>query len=89
MKTKDLTYYLKLRYTLVLIPEEDGWGALALELPACIGAGDTIAEALSTLEEAKRVWFEYRLDEGEYIPEPLADPHALVSQWMPLHLKRG
>ncbi len=89
MKTKNLDYYLKLRYTLVLVPEEDGWGALAMELPGCIGAGASIEEALATLDEAKRVWFEYRLEEGEYIPEPLEDPHALINQWLPLHIKRG
>jgi antitoxin HicB len=89
LPTKDLDYYLKLRYTIILISEEDGWGALALELPGCVGGGDTIEEALRMLDDAKQLWLTYSFEEGCEIPEPLADPHALVNQWRPLHLKRG
>lgn len=68
--TKDLTYYLSLRYKIILMPEEDGWGAIIPELPGCAGGGDTIAEALEMLEDAKQGWISARLDRGYPIPEP-------------------
>lgn len=68
----DLNYYLALRYKIVLIPEEDGWGAIIPDLPGCAGGGDTIAEALEMLDDAKRGWMSARLDKGYPIPEPTA-----------------
>jgi predicted RNase H-like HicB family nuclease len=54
---KDLDYYLNLRCKTELIPDkEGGWGALIPELTGCVGAGDTIAEALEMLEDAKVGW---------------------------------
>ncbi len=67
---KTLDDYMALRYRIVLVPEEDGWGALIPELPGCVGGGDTIAEALEMLEDAKRGWFLSALDHGDPIPEP-------------------
>ncbi len=53
-KVKDLDYYLNLHYKIELIPQEDGgWGALIPELPGCVSGGDTTAEALVMLEDAK------------------------------------
>lgn len=68
--TKDIEYYMALHYAIILIPEEDGWGALIPDLPGCIGAGDTIAEALEMLEDAKRGWLLVSLDLDEHVPEP-------------------
>lgn len=68
---KELDYYLSLRYTIVLIPEEDGsWGAVIPVLPGCVGGGDTIAEALDMLSDAKVGWFSSSLAHGDPIPEP-------------------
>ncbi len=70
-KTKDLIYYLNLRYRIELIPEEDGsWGAIIPDLPGCVGGGDTIAEALEMLEDAKMGWLTSRLKHGDPIAEP-------------------
>lgn len=70
LKTRTLDDYMALRYEIVLVPEEDGWGALIPKLPGCVGGGDTIAEALEMLEDAKRGWFLSALDHGDPIPEP-------------------
>jgi predicted RNase H-like HicB family nuclease len=71
-KTKDLDYYLNLHYKIELLPQEDGsWGAVIPELPGCVGGGDTIAEALEMLEDAKRGWFMSSLKHGDSIPEPI------------------
>ena len=69
IKTKDIEYYLSLRYKIVLVPEEDGWGALIPELPGCVGGGETKAEALEMLEDAKRGWLLSALEHGDPIPE--------------------
>ena len=73
---KDLNYYLSLRYKIELIPisEEDGGGWRA-EIPelgryAFVGDGDTIEEALRSLEETKRDYFEDWYKKGIEIPEP-------------------
>jgi antitoxin HicB len=72
VKTKDIAYYMSLRYKIVLIPEEDGWGALIPELPGCVGGGDTEAEALDMLEDAKRGWLLSASAHDDFIPEPAA-----------------
>ena len=72
MKTKDLNYYLGLRYRIELIPQEDGtWGAVIPDLPGCVGGGDSISEALEMLEDAKRGWLASSLKHGDVIPEPM------------------
>lgn len=69
--TKNLDYYLGLHYKIELLPEADGsWAAVIPELPGCVGAGDTIAEALEMLEDAKLGWLASRLKHGDPIPEP-------------------
>lgn len=67
---KTLEEYLALRYRIILTPEEDGWGATIPDLPGLAGGGDTIAEALEMLEDAKRGYMELWLDHGFPIPEP-------------------
>lgn len=70
MTTKNLNYYLNLRYRIELIPEPDGgWGAVIPELLGCVGGGDTIVEALEMLDDAKRGWLTTRLQHGDSIPE--------------------
>lgn len=69
--TKNLDYYLGLHYRIELLPEADGsWAAVIPELPGCVGAGDTIAEALEMLEDAKLGWLTSRLKHDDPIPEP-------------------
>jgi antitoxin HicB len=70
VRTKDLSYYMTLRYKTILIPEEDGWGAIIPDLPGCVGGGDTIQGALEMLEDAKQGWFASALAHGDVIPEP-------------------
>jgi predicted HicB family RNase H-like nuclease len=81
---RDLKFYMSLDYPVEIrrLSEEDGGGYLA-----CIpylgrwmftAAGDTIEEALHTLEEVKRDHFERLLSEGKEIllPPPVdADEH--------------
>jgi antitoxin HicB len=69
-QVKDLDYYLSRRYRIVLTPEEEGWSATVPDLPGCIAAGDTEAETLEQIEDARRSWLEASLQHGLSIPEP-------------------
>lgn len=48
----------------------EGYLAEAPELPGCITAGATEAEATHNLDEAMALWFEWALAGGRPIPEP-------------------
>ena len=68
---KDLEYYLRLPYSVVLVPcQEGGYFVKIDELPGCMSQGETVDEALAMIEDAKRGWLEVALQEGIDIPEP-------------------
>jgi len=72
---KDLSYYLSLRYHIVIekYTEYDGREYFAAEipdLPGCGAEGKTVDEALERIWEAKKAWIEVRLERGLDIPEP-------------------
>lgn len=71
---KNLDYYMNLKYTTQIteIAVEDGGGYL-IEIPllkGCVSDGETIAEALENIKEAKEEWFKYMLENNLPIPEP-------------------
>ena len=71
---KKLDYYMNLKYTTQIteIAVEDGGGYL-IEIPllkGCVSDGETIAEALENIKEAKEEWFKYMLENNLPIPEP-------------------
>lgn len=72
--SKDLKYYLGLNYPyqITKIDENDGGGFL-IEVPmlkGCISDGETVEEAYNNLEEAKKEWLTYMLENNLPIPEP-------------------
>ena len=72
--TKDLNYYLKLPYTIILEERDDGRGpyitARVMELPGCLSHGATPEEAARDIQDAKREWLKSNLEDGLPIPEP-------------------
>lgn len=69
---KDFDYYMTLPYKIVLLPSpEGGYGVEIPDLPGCISQGETLAEAMSMIEDAKRAWIEIALTDQLTIPEPL------------------
>jgi len=72
MAKKTLEYYLKLPYRVEIYPEEDGDGYTAKipDLPGCMTSADTLDELWAMVEEAKELWLEVALEDGDYIPEP-------------------
>jgi len=68
---KNLDYYLKLPYTVIMVPEEaGGFFANIKELPGCMTQGETIDETLKNIEEAKYLWLKTALEMKLDIPLP-------------------
>ena len=79
----DLKDYLKLPYTVILRPDEDGvWIARIEELEGCIAHGSTQPEALSVIEEMKAAWIEDALEAGDPIPKPGQDEILPSGKWL-------
>src|SRR5437763_4618014 len=86
MKTdrlRRLNDYLKLPYTVVLRPDEDGvWIARVEELEGCVAHGSTQAEALAVVEEMKTAWIEDALEAGDPIPVPEQEENLPSGKWL-------
>jgi len=77
---KDLEYYTKLPYNIIVEMWDDGkgpyWVARIAELPHCLIHGDTPGEAIAEIEEVKRDWIKSNLERGLKIPEPIAHKYS-------------
>lgn len=73
---KDLSYYLKLNYPILITKDEENgklfYEAEIPDLPGCGAYGKTKNEALKRLEEAKELWITARLKRNLPIPEPIS-----------------
>ena len=70
---EEVEKYLKLPYTIKLVPEEDGTYFVEVEeLPGCMSAGDTAEEAVEMIHEAMEAWIESNIERGLKIPLPNA-----------------
>ena len=71
---KNIEYYMRLPYTMVVGIEEDNAGncyvARLQEIPYLIGTGSTFVEAIKELAINNRLKFETDLELGVPIPEP-------------------
>jgi predicted RNase H-like HicB family nuclease len=68
---KPLEHYLNLEYPAVLVAEPEGrYTAFHPDLEGCVAVGETPEEALSNLEEARRLWLETAYEHGDEIPLP-------------------
>jgi antitoxin HicB len=76
---KNLAYYISLNYKTIIepIPDEDGGGFEAynptLGKSSCVAVGDTQEEALLELGEARKSLFEFWIEKGLDIPEPVEE----------------
>ena len=77
---KDLEYYSKLPYTVILEKWDDGdgpyWVARIAELPHCLIHGDSPQEAVGEIEEVKKDWIRSNLGRALPIPEPVARTYS-------------
>jgi len=71
---KELEYYAKLPYTVIVEQWDDGkgpyWVARIAELPHCLIHADTPEEAIKEILEVKMDWIKSNLERGLPIPEP-------------------
>lgn len=72
---KNIEEYMALPYRIEIIPdkEEGGFVVSCPDLKGCLTTGQTIEEALSNAEAAKREWLTAALEDGYPIPEPACD----------------
>ena len=63
---------MKLPYKMVIIPDTDEGGFVISypELPGCLSVGETIEEAITNGEDAKRAWIQAALEDNQEIPLP-------------------
>ncbi len=77
---KDLEYYAKLPYNVIVEQWDDGagpyWVARVVELPHCLIHGGTPEEAIKEIEEVKRDWIKSNLERGLKIPEPVSHKYS-------------
>lgn len=72
--SKSIGDYLKLPYTIELIPNPGGGYAVTVkELPGCISQGETPEEAIAMIRDAMAGWIEVALEDGLPIPEPRSE----------------
>ena len=79
MIVKDLEYYAKLPYTIILERHDDQgtyWVARVAELPHCLIHGDTAEEAIREIEEVKVDWIKSNLEDGLPVPEPTSTNYS-------------
>ena len=68
---KTIEDYMKLPYTIELIPDpEGGWVVAVKELPGCMSQGETPEEAIEMIRDAMRAWIRTVMERGHEIPEP-------------------
>lgn len=74
---KDLNYYLNLNYEIKIRQlageEGGGWFAEIPLLPGCMSDGETVEDAITNVDNAKKCWVETCLELGRDIPEPTTD----------------
>lgn len=69
-----LEHYLSLNYPVTLYPDsESGYVAEIKDLPGCLTQGDTAAETLEMIEDARKLWLETAYKHGDSIPLPSTD----------------
>jgi antitoxin HicB len=79
----ELDDYLRLPYTISLRPDEDGdWVAEIEELEGCAAHGESQAEALVHIDEAKRLWIEESLSNGQPVPKPSPTEDLPSGRWV-------
>ncbi len=66
-----LSFYLKLRYPVLIYEDPDGgYAAEVPDLPGCFTQADTLDGLMEMAEDAKRAWIEAAHEDGKDIPLP-------------------
>lgn len=84
MTKKNLEHYLQLPYEIILRKEPCTDGSMCFlayhpELSGCMSQGETQEEACQNLQEAKKLYIESLLENGQNVPLP--HPQKSYSRW--------
>jgi len=71
----NINHYLALNYPIELIRDvnQGGFFATHPDLPGCAAQGETAEEAIASLDDARKLWIESRLEDDLPVPVPLSD----------------
>ena len=58
LERQSLDYYLSLKYPISIYPEDEGYTVIIPDLPGCMTQGETLEEAIDSINEAKELWIE-------------------------------
>jgi predicted RNase H-like HicB family nuclease len=70
MKPRTVDEYMSLPYTVEIIHDNDSFFAKIKELEGCMTVGDTSAEALAMIDDAKHAWLTAAVEDAIEIPLP-------------------
>ena len=74
LEVDDFAEALERLYPVTLRPQsEGGFVAEIQDLPGCITQGETAAEALANVDDARRLWLAAAREHGDPIPPPSID----------------
>ena len=77
MATKDLAYFLKIKYPVTV--QEGPMGGYFVTHPhldGCMAEGATLEEAIANLADSREIWIESRLENGYHVPEPVVEEYS-------------
>ena len=69
--SEELNYYLGLNYPIEILRSEDGVFALHPDLDGCAAQGESVEDAVSNLDVARKLWLSARLEDGLSVAEPV------------------
>src|SRR5438094_10544344 len=72
-----MQHYLRLKYPMEIVEDDDGVVATIPDLPGCVSFGETIEAALRSLNETKELWIKGCVDSGQ--PSRGASENELIS----------
>ncbi len=70
MKNKPVDELMELPYTVEITPDDGSYFAKIKELDGCMTVGETMAEALALIEDAKQAWLTAAVEDDIEIPLP-------------------
>ncbi len=87
---KSIDDYMKMPYKMVIVPDEEeaGYTLYFPDLPGCITCVDSLEQAITQAENAKREWLEAAIEEGLDIKEPQDEYSGQLRLRMPKSLHR-
>jgi antitoxin HicB len=76
-KKKSVEDYMSLSYPYELVLDQDQGGYFARhpDLPGCTAEGESPQEAVTNLDQSRRLWIEVRLEGGYPVPEPVGEDY--------------